>query len=140
MMNRNTEPLDVDATLSLDDAPVPLRLPAGSAIFALRGNVWITQERLRDDVVLARGERFNVNGSELILASALKGSAAIRIVPRAEARRSGQPDLHDFLRTRAAQLRDETMGRLSSRLGSSIAGWFDRPRGLASARSRALSH
>ena len=140
MMNRNHETLDVDVTLSLDDAPVPLRLPAGAAIFALRGEVWITQERLRDDVILARGERFDVNGTELILASAIKGSAAIRVVPRAEARFSEQAELYDFLRARASRLRTEEMERLSSLIGSSVAGWLERARGLMSARPRALSH
>ena len=140
MMNRNLEIFDADVTLSLDELPVPLQLPVGAAIFALRGKVWITQERLRDDVVLAAGERFDVKGTELILASAIKGSATIHVVAAAEARHSGEREVHAFLRARAVQLRAAEAGRVASHIGSGIAAWVARARGLMTARPRALGH
>lgn len=139
-MNRNLETFDTDVTLSLDDAPLPLRLPAGAAIFALRGSTWITQERLRDDIVLTRGERFDVKGTELILASAIKGSATIHVVPPAEARTNGEREIHDFLRERAERMRAEEVHSFAIHLGSSIAAWVARARGLMTAQPRALGH
>jgi Protein of unknown function (DUF2917) len=139
-MNRNLEIFDADVTLCLDDAPLPLRLPAGAAIFALRGSAWITQERLRDDIVLTRGQRFDVKGTELILASAIKGSATIHVVPPAEARVNGAREVHDFLRAQAGRMRAEEVRSFANHLGSSIAVWLVRARGLLTARPRALGH
>ena len=42
------------APLAVDASPTPLRLPKGSAIFAYRGDLWITQEGMRDDWILRR--------------------------------------------------------------------------------------
>ena len=140
MMNRNLETFDADVTLSLDDTPLPMHLPVGAAIFAMRGKVWITQERLRDDVVLSAGERFDVKGTELILASAIKGSATIHVVPAAEARLNREHEIHDFLRARAARLRAEEVRRAADHIGSGIAAWVARARGLMTARPRVLGH
>jgi len=139
-MNRNLQIFDADVTLSLDDAPLPLQLPVGAAIFALRGKVWITQERLRDDIVLAAGERFDVKGTELILASAISGSALVHVVPAAEARVNREQEILDFMRARAARLRREAGEHVVNRLWSSIATWIARGRGLLTARPRALGH
>jgi Protein of unknown function (DUF2917) len=140
MMNRNLQIFDADVTLSLDDTPVPMQLPAGAAIFALRGKVWITQERLRDDVVLAAGERFDVKGTELILASAIRGSALVHVVPAAEARVNREHGIHDFMRARAVRLRREAAEQVVDRLGNGIATWIARGRGLLTARPRVLGH
>jgi len=140
MMNRNLQIFDADVTLSLDDAPLPMQLPVGAAIFALRGKVWITQERLRDDIVLAAGERFDVRGTELILASATSGSAVVHVVPAAEARVNREQEILDFMRARAARLRREAAEHVVNRLWSSIATWIARGRGLLTARPRALGH
>ena len=139
-MNRNLQIFDADVTLSLDEAPLPMQLPAGAAIFALRGKVWITQERLRDDVVLAAGERFDVKGSELILASAIRGSALVHVVPAAEARANRELGIHDFMRARAVRLRLEAAEQVMDRLGNGIATWIARGRGLLTARTRVLGH
>ena len=139
-MNRNLQIFDTDVTLSLDDTPLPMQLPAGAAIFAVRGKVWITQERLRDDVVLAAGERFDVKGTELILASAIRGSALVHVVPAAEARLNREQEILDFMRARAARLRRDAADHVVNRLWSSIAMWIARGRGLLTARPRALGH
>jgi hypothetical protein len=140
MMNRNLQIFDEDVTLSLDDTPLPMQLPVGAAIFALRGKVWITQERLRDDVVLAAGERFDVKGTELILASAISGSALVHVVPAAEARVNREQEILDFMRARAARLRREAAEHVVNRLWSSIATWIARGRGRLTARPRVLGH
>ena len=139
-MNRNLQIFDADVTLSLDDAPLPLQLPVGAAIFALRGKVWITQERLRDDIVLAAGERFDVKGTELILVSAISGSALIHVVPAAEARVHREHGIHDFMRARAVRLRRDAVEHAADRIGSSIATWIARGRALMTARPRVLGH
>jgi hypothetical protein len=140
MMNRNLQIFDTDVTLSLDDTPLPMQLPAGAAIFAVRGKVWITQERLRDDVVLAAGERFDVKGTELIVASAISGSALVHVVPATEARVNREQAIHDFMRARATRLRGEAMEHVVNRLWSSVATWIARGRGLLTAQPRALGH
>ncbi|HQR56024.1 MAG TPA: DUF2917 domain-containing protein [Burkholderiaceae bacterium] len=139
-MNRNLQIFDADVTLSLDDTPLPMHLPAGAAIFALRGKVWITQERLRDDVVLAAGERFDVTSTELILASAISGSALVHVVPVAEARVNREHDIHDFMRARAVKLRREAVEHAVSQSVSNIATWIARARTLMTARPRVLGH
>lgn len=139
-MNRNLQIFDTDVTLSLDDTPLPMQLPAGAAIFAVRGKVWITQERLRDDVVLAAGERFDVKGTELIVASAISGSALVHVVPATEARVNREQAIHDFMRARATRLRGEAMEHVVNRLWSSVATWIARGRGLLTAQPRALGH
>ena len=139
-MNRNLQIFDTDVTLSLDDTPLPMQLPAGAAIFAVRGKVWITQERLRDDVVLAAGERFDVKGTELILASAISGSALVHVVPTAEARVNREQEILDFMRARAARLRRDAADHVVNRLWSSIATSIARGRGLLTTRPRVLGH
>ena len=139
-MNRNLQIFDADVTLSLDDAPLPMQLPVGAAIFALRGKVWITQERLRDDIVLTAGERFDVKGTELILASAISGSALVHVVPAAEARVNREHEIHDFMRARAVRLRRDAVEHAADRIGSSIATWITRGRALLTARPRVLGH
>lgn len=140
MMNRNLEIFDADVTLSLDEAPLPMKLPVGAAIFALRGKVWITQERLRDDIVLAPVERFDVKGTELILASAISGSALVHVVPAVEARVNREPEIHDFMRTRAVSLRRKAVEHAVDHVGKGIATWLARGRALMTARPRVLGH
>ena len=73
--------------LTVDASPTQLRLPKGSAILASRGDLWITQEGMRDDVILRPGDRFNVKGRGLILVSATRrGSAQFIVAPPARAR------------------------------------------------------
>ena len=70
------------APLAVDASPTPLRLPKGSAIFAYQGDLWITQEGMRDDWILRPGERFDVKGRGLILVSATRrGSAQLFVAP-----------------------------------------------------------
>ena len=139
-MNPNDTFIEASLTLDLDLAPRPLRLPAGAAIFATRGTVWITQERLCDDIILGRGERFDVKGSDLVLASAIKGTAAILIVQPAVARKHRQRDIYDFARERAIRLRGEAIGDFGKLVSATAAAWFARLRATLIARPSTVSH
>jgi len=141
MTRPNLESLHQTATtIKLDSQPLALRLLPGAAVFAVRGEVWLTQERMADDVILAAGERFDVGSRELLIVSATKGSADIHIVAPAEARAANSRDLHDFMRTRATQLRHEEIGRLASVLRGEIFGLIARTRGLLALRTRVAGH
>jgi hypothetical protein len=140
MMNRNSESFDTSPMLDLDASPQALRLPAGAAIFAVRGTVWITQERLRDDVILDAGKRFDVASNELILASAVKGSAAIHVVQPAEAIAHRHRDIYDFARSRALKLRREEVANTIAALASAAVSWIARLRAALAPSPRAASH
>jgi hypothetical protein len=140
MMNRNPESFDTSPMLDLDASPQTLRLPVGAAIFAVRGTVWITQERLRDDIILAAGQRFDVTSKALILASAVKGDAAIHVVQPAEAVAHRHRDIHDFARARASQLRREEIANSFAALAATAASWVTRVRAALAPTSRAASH
>jgi hypothetical protein len=116
-MNRNTFVVDAN--------PLPLRLPEGSVIFASRGEVWITQEGMFDDVILGPGERFDVKSPELILASATRGSGYLVVAQPAQAAESAARDLITFLLDRARQHRVLQFGRAvqaARRLLSGLGG------------------
>lgn len=140
MMNRNPESFDTSPMLDLDASPKTLRLPVGAAIFAVRGTVWITQERLRDDIILAAGQRFDVTSKELILASAVKGDAAIHIVQPADTVAHRHRDVYDFARARASQLRREEVANAFASITAAAASWITRVRTALAPTTRAASH
>ena len=74
-------------TLEVDAAPITLRLPAGSAIFTICGEAWITQERMPEDIILGAGARFSVPSRELLVISATRGRVRLFVVGPAVARR-----------------------------------------------------
>lgn len=113
-MNPNTLANDdISTLLTVDANPVRLRLPAGSAIFIYSGEVWITQEGLRDDVVLGRGERFDVHSRELILVSAIRGNARIYAASPIDLFACVDSDLFALLDFRAKRLRAEYFDRVA---------------------------
>jgi len=110
-MNPNTLAEDQTSTLLTVDAnPMSLRLPIGSAIFTYRGEVWITQEGMHDDVILGPGERFDVRSRASIVASAIKKQATVYIACPADAA-SKDHDLFGLLHRRARHLRVEHFNR-----------------------------
>lgn len=122
-MNRNSIIIETSPTLSLNGKPLALRLPAGAAVFALQGTAWLTQGGVPDDVILTTGDRFDVSSEALILASAVHDSALIHIVQPAAARAHVQPDVYDFTRARAHQLRREEIRRVAHLSSALIATW-----------------
>jgi hypothetical protein len=135
MMNPNPEILETGPSLTLDARPVSLRLPVGAAVFALRGTVWITQEHRRDDIILAAGERFDVDSRELILASAVKDAATIVVAAPAEAAGHGQRNVYDFARARALALRREAPSQVMASIGAAISAFVARLRFAALSRA-----
>lgn len=115
-MNRDTLVEDHRSTLlDVDANPVPLRLPIGSAIFAYSGEVWITQEGMQEDVILAAGERFDVRSRASIVASATKSPARVYVACPADAAASIDEDLFALLHRRARRLRTEEVNRMGRR-------------------------
>ena len=113
-MNPNTLAHDdTDSLLTVDANPRRLRLPIGSAIFVFSGEVWITQEGRRDDVVLGVGERFDVRSCELILVSGLRGSARIYAASPVDISAYVDSDLFALLSLRARRLRAEYINRVA---------------------------
>jgi len=111
-MNAHIHAEDLASTLiELDSQPLTLRLPAGAAVFALRGDVWLTQEGRRDDVILASGTRFNVASRAPIVVSAVHGAAQVYVAHPADAWAGG--DARAVLRASAARLRSEAIARLA---------------------------
>jgi hypothetical protein len=59
--------------------PLAFHLSPGSAVYAIDGLLWVTQEGLVDDVVLKPGQRFDVHHPGLILANAVEEPARVYI-------------------------------------------------------------
>lgn len=110
----------VGATLEVDAAPITLRLPAGSAVFTVRGEAWITQERMADDVILGAGQRFDVPSRELLVISATRGLATLVVAEPAVARRHAMRDFSDFARSHAELLHKERSGQALGALGGAL--------------------
>jgi hypothetical protein len=55
--------------------PIAFHASPGSAVYAIDGVLWLTQEGLIDDVVLAPGERFDVRQTGLIVVSGVEEPA-----------------------------------------------------------------
>lgn len=86
--------------------PLAFHLPTGSAIVAYSGTIWLTQEGLRDDVILRAGGRFNVRNSRRIVVSAWRGMAQMRVTAPVTANIGDQIDR---TRDKAKQLRAEAI-------------------------------
>lgn len=140
MTRLNSEMHRNGTTFSLDATPLELQLPRGAAVFAVRGHVWITQERMPDDIVLTAGERFDVRSREPLLLSAFKERAVVLVVPPAEARSTSGRDFYDVMRARAAQLRRDELTYLGNVVRHGIASLVTRTRGLFAARVRVAGH
>ena len=127
-------------TLEVDAAPITLRLPAGSAIFTICGEAWITQERMPEDIILGAGARFSVPSRELLVISATRGRVRLFVVGPAVARRHPMLDVADFARIHAEQLRVEESPHLIGTLANAMRELVGRVRGLVGAGQRAITH
>lgn len=127
-------------TFGVDGTPITLRLPAGAAIFTVRGEAWITQERLPDDVILGAGERFDVPGRGPIVISATHGRADLFVAEPGVARLHPMRDVHEFVRSHARQLRDANSRCAGARLGRALRTLAARLRAAIDFGSRAATH
>jgi hypothetical protein len=126
---------DLASTLiAVDAVPLVLRLPAGSAVFALRGEVWLTQEGRRDDVMLAAGARYDVPSRAPIVVSALQGEAQLYVARPADARAIGVADLYEFLQARAGRLRAAAIDALAASARRGARAWARRAQALLRSR------
>lgn len=134
----STEDL-MPTTLHVDETPLSLRLPAGAAIFAVRGEAWITQERMLDDIVLKPGERFDVPNREQLVISATRGEADLFIARPAAARQHALDSVYDFARCRAARLRREELARLADTVAAGLRARLLRLRAALTVGRRATT-
>ena len=125
--------------LTVDD-PITLRLRAGAAIFAIRGEAWITQDGTPHDVILRAGDRFNVPTRAPLVMSATRGSVDVYVVRPAAARLSDSCSVHDLLRARAVHLRRSEVVRLVDALALGARALLARARGALTPRPRAPTH
>ncbi|MEK7877086.1 MAG: DUF2917 domain-containing protein [Pseudomonadota bacterium] len=104
--------LEIDQTRLLS-----VRVPVGSAVHCVTGRVWLTQEGLLDDIVLAAGEKFAVQQKGIIVMSGVRGAALVYLSGSTQERADEAVIFtRDFLeaaRTRAAELRHEELARLA---------------------------
>jgi hypothetical protein len=127
----------IPSTVQVDTNPITLRLPAGSTIVAVRGEVWITQERRLEDFVIAAGQRFDVRRRHPLVISATHASADLFVAPPAAARRHAIEDVYGEARCRAARLRREDIARLAHAVGAGVRALLLRLRAAVSVRQRA---
>ena len=71
---------DRKVVISLErDRPFLTSLPIGSAVAAMAGAVWLTQEGLTTDVILRRGDTFDVVHKGSIVLHALNGPGRVHV-------------------------------------------------------------
>ncbi|HET9025150.1 MAG TPA: DUF2917 domain-containing protein [Burkholderiaceae bacterium] len=137
--NLSLEP-SAGRTLPVDGTPITLRVAAGSVIFAVQGEVWITQERNLDDIILGPGERFDVPTREPLVISATRGHASLRIIDPRSVRAHRMRELYEFARSHAGQARSgESTSAIETALTALRALW-QRASAMWAPRSRATSH
>jgi hypothetical protein len=124
----------------LGETPITLRLPAGSALFVVRGEAWITHEGVAEDIVLGPGERFDVPNRRPLVVSATRGQVQVFAVPPAVARRHPERDLHAFARSRAAELRAASHRDAAATIAHAIRLGVARVRATLAPRSRLPTH
>jgi DUF2917 family protein len=97
--------------------PVSIRVPVGTAVHCIAGQVWLTQEGLPDDVILAAGEKFVARQKGVIVMSGIRKTALIYLSASFRERAGDAviltPDFLDAAHARAVELRREEMARLA---------------------------
>jgi hypothetical protein len=139
MNTHRTPSSSIDMTLSVERTPMSLRLPAGAVIFAVRGETWITQERVAEDIILGPGGRYDVASRERIVISATGQSAVVHIVGPGSAWARCSSDVHDYARRCASALRREAAGRAASVAARAIRSTASRLRDLVTLHRRAAT-
>jgi hypothetical protein len=120
-MNAHIRAADLGSTLiEVDATPLALTLPAGAALFALRGEVWLTQEGSIEDLFLVPGQRFDVRSRAPIVVSATGQPAELYVAQPADAGAVETADLHDFLRASALRLRRDEIDRLTASVAQRV--------------------
>lgn len=139
-MNPNLSLDPAAGTLLTVDSPITLRLRAGSAVFAIRGEAWITQDGTPQDVILGAGERFDVPARAPLVISATRDRVELYVARPAAARVSASCNVQDFLRAQSAQLRRAETARLFDALLHGVRALVTRARATLATRTRLPTH
>jgi hypothetical protein len=103
--------------------PLSFHLPNGATVHALSGNVWLTQEKLIEDVVLAPGGRYEARTAGHVVMNAI-GESAIVYVELPERTRSAYfsltTELVSLIEAEARRLRREEIARLLRLAGEQV--------------------
>ncbi|MFN3566168.1 MAG: DUF2917 domain-containing protein [Burkholderiaceae bacterium] len=135
-MNPDSEDL-AGTSIGIDANPLRLRLPIGSAVFVIRGEVWLTQDGCTEDFVVAAGRRFDVKSGELILASATKGDAQLYIASPAVAA-APPPAIPDYLRGARGAIRSRATSLANDVERQGAPSLIERVRCLFARQTRAV--
>jgi hypothetical protein len=109
--------------------PLSLHLVHGTRVRALSGTLWLTQEGLGEDVMLAPGERFDVKRKGLIVMNAVAGSGSVCIetpTHTAANRVVLTPELVWAIEAKARRLRQQEMARLMALAARGLLGIVNR--------------
>ena len=115
--------------LTVGSRPLTLNVPVGASIFALRGEAWITQDGLLDDIIVSRGQSFVVRDRGALVVSATRDPTDLMIVRPALARAYPAADTYDFVRAYALQLRRDAIASALSSTIATLRSWLTRARG-----------
>lgn len=138
-MNPNMEADDFASTfIRIDANPLPLQLPIGSAVFVVRGEVWLTQDGCTEDFILGAGKRFEIRSDELILVSATKGDAQLYLARPAIAA-AAQPAIPDYLRGARGAIRSRATSPASDVSRHRAPSLIERMRAFFALHTRAAT-
>jgi hypothetical protein len=139
-MNPTSPSHDATAnTLRVDTHPVTLHLLPGSTVFAVRGEAWITQDGLCEDIIVTPGRAFVVPGRGSLVISATRDAADLFIVRPELARAHPATDVFDFARSQAAALRRAEIVRVAGRAAALWRSLVAQLRGAPILRPRVTS-
>ena len=139
-MNHDLSPNPAIGRALTIDNPITLRLRAGSAVFALHGEAWITQEGTLQDVILQSGDRFDVPTRAPLVISATRGRVDVYVVRPAAARLTASCNVHDVIRAQAAQLRRAEAARVFDTVTQGARSLLARARAALAPRPRVPTH
>lgn len=138
-MSPNIEAEDLAGTfIRIDANPLPLRPPIGSAVFVVRGEVWLTQDGCTEDFVLKSGQRFEVKTDELILVSATRDDAQLYVARPAIAA-AARLVIPDYLRGARGAIRSRATPPASDVGRRRAPSLIERIRTLLALRTRAAT-
>lgn len=138
-MKPNFEAEDRASThVEVDANPLPLRLPIGSALFVIRGEVWLTQDGCTADFILGAGRRFDVNSRGSILVSATQGGARLYVARPAIAA-AAQSAIPDYLRGERGAIRSRAASPASAAARHRAPSPIERVRALLALHARAAA-
>src|SRR5688572_14802795 len=96
--------------------PLAIHLPIGAAAYAVSGRLWITQEGLYEDAILAPGDRVDIERKGLVVVAAVDQAAVVYFATpsAAGASRYLPAAFYDAAIARAAELRRRELVRLAA--------------------------